>query len=190
MLSNIEILLGSKSPRRKQLLEDAGFNVRVISLDVPEEYPQTLQEFEIAEYLAVKKAQPLIGFIQKNQFLITADSIVVKDGVVFGKPANKNNAIEILQALSGDTHNVYTGVCISNQSKTQTFTEKSEIKFHHLSQEEIEFYLEKYQPYDKAGSYGIQDWIGLCKVEYIKGTVSNIMGLPIAKVYETIMKML
>lgn len=182
-----KILLGSKSPRRKQLLEDAGFDVTVITIDVPEDYPSSLQEYEIAEYLAKKKACPLKENIGKNEVLITADSIVVYDGIVYGKPEDKNDAIQILKKLSGNLHKVYTGVLICNsEGKEISFTELSEIKFHELSHEEIEYYLDKYQPYDKAGAYGIQDWIGLCKVEYIKGTFSNIMGLPVSRVYEAI----
>lgn len=188
MLNSIEILLGSKSPRRKQLLEDAGFDVTVIHIDVPEDYPATLKEEEIAEYLAIKKSEPLKEKIQENQLLITADSIVVLDGMVYGKPEDKNHAVQILETLSGKLHKVYTGVCICNSSKKISFTELSEIKFHELTHEEIEYYLEKHKPYDKAGAYGIQDWIGLCKVEYIKGTFSNIMGLPVAKVYEVMVK--
>lgn len=181
-----KIILGSKSPRRKQLLEDAGFDVTVISIDVPEDYPDTLKEDEIAEYLAIKKSEPLKENIQENELLITADSIVVLDGIVYGKPDDKNHATQILKTLSGKLHKVYTGVCICSSSKKISFTELSEIKFHDLTDDEIEYYLEKHQPYDKAGAYGIQDWIGLCKVEYIKGTFSNIMGLPVAKVYEQI----
>lgn len=184
-----KILLGSKSPRRKQLLEDAGFDVTVITMDVAEDYPSSLQEHEIAEYLAIKKAAPLKENIGKNEVLITADSIVVLDGIVYGKPVDKNDAIQILKRLSGEIHKVYTGVMICDAIGNEvSFTELSEIKFHDLSHEDIEYYLEKYQPYDKAGAYGIQDWIGLCKVEYIKGTFSNIMGLPVARVYEVLIR--
>ena len=182
-----KILLGSKSPRRKQLLEEAGFDVTIITMDVPEDYPSSLQEDEIAEYLAKKKAAPLKENIGKNEILITADSIVVLDGIVYGKPEDKNDAIQILKKLSGNIHKVYTGVLICDATGLEvSFTELSEIKFLDLSHEEIEYYLEKYQPYDKAGAYGIQDWIGLCKVEYIKGTFSNIMGLPVARVYDVL----
>lgn len=182
-----KILLGSKSPRRKQLLEEAGFDVTIITMDVPEDYPSSLQEDEIAEYLAKKKAAPLKENIGKNEILITADSIVVLDGIVYGKPEDKNDAIQILKKLSGNIHKVYTGVLICDAIGLEvSFTELSEIKFLDLSHEEIEYYLDKYQPYDKAGAYGIQDWIGLCKVEYIKGTFSNIMGLPVARVYDVL----
>jgi septum formation protein len=190
-LSKIEILLASKSPRRKQLLEIAGFSVSLIDVDVEESYPETLAFEKIAEYLAIKKSEPIE---QKNlldfQILLTADSIVVLDNIVYGKPHSKEDAIHTLQMLSNNIHFVYTGVCIKSKDKTFSFTEKSEIKFANLSDEEIEYYLETSKPYDKAGSYGIQDWIGHTKVEWIKGTMNNIMGLPVRRVYEAINDMI
>ena len=187
-LRNKKIILGSKSPRRKQILEDAGFNVEVFSFDVPEDYPNTLKENEIAEFLAVKKAQPCLHLAKEQCLVITADSIVVLNGIVYGKPTSYEDAFNILSALSGKVHQVYTGVCVADSNSTVSFTEKSDIKFAHLDAEEIHYYLENYNPFDKAGAYGIQDWIGLCKVEWIHGTFSNIMGLPMAKLYEVIKK--
>ncbi len=181
-----KILLASKSPRRKELLENAGFQVTVIHADVEEDYPETMLTEDIAVFLANKKAAPFIGKMEENTLLITADSIVVLNDVVYGKPISKEDAINTLKMLSGNAHKVYTGVCLYNGRRTVSFTEMSEIKFDVLTEDEILYYLEKYQPYDKAGSYGIQDWIGLCKVEWIKGTFSNIMGLPIARVYKEI----
>jgi septum formation protein len=181
-----KILLASKSPRRKELLENAGFEVTVVYADVEEDYPESLATEDIAVFLANKKAAPFIGAMDDNTILITADSIVVLDGIVYGKPTSKTDGANTLKNLSGNIHKVYTGVCLYNGKRTASFTEESEIKFDTLTDEEIDYYLEKYQPYDKAGSYGIQDWIGLCKVEWIKGTFSNIMGLPIAKVYKEI----
>jgi septum formation protein len=182
-----QILLASKSPRRKELLENAGFQVTIVHADVEEDYPPTLPTQDIAVFLANKKAAPFITDQADDTVLITADSIVVLDGVVYGKPTSKEDAINTLKMLSGNVHIVYTGVCLYNGKRTVSFTEMSEIKFDNLTDDEIEYYLEKYQPYDKAGSYGIQDWIGLCKVEWINGTFSNIMGLPIAKVYKEVM---
>ncbi len=185
-LHNKKIILGSKSPRRKQILEDAGFEVEVISFDVPEDYPDTLKENEIAEFLAVKKAQPCLPMAKDQSLVITSDSIVVLNGKVYGKPSSYEDAFEILSALSGNVHQVYTGVCVADPNSTVSFTEKSDIKFAHLEAEEIHYYLENFKPFDKAGAYGIQDWIGLCKVEWIHGTFSNIMGLPMARLYEVI----
>jgi septum formation protein len=185
-----KIYLASKSPRRKQLLEDAGFDVTIVSADVEESYPDTLKENEIAEFLANKKAAPFLNTIPGDAILITADSIVVLDDIVYGKPSSKEDAIHTLQKLSGQVHKVYTGICLHSRLKTKSFTALSEIKFAELSDIEINYYLDKFQPYDKAGSYGIQDWVGLCKVEWIKGTMSNIMGLPIAMVYEEVKDMI
>lgn len=185
-IHNNKIILGSKSPRRKHILEEAGFFVEVVSFDVSEEYPDTLQEQEIAEFLAIKKAEPCLVLAQDQKLVITADSIVVLDGIVYGKPTSYENAFDILTALSGNVHQVYTGVCVADQHNKVSFTEKSDIKFAVLDAEEIHYYLENYKPFDKAGSYGIQDWIGLCKVEWIQGTFSNIMGLPMARLYEII----
>ncbi len=180
------ILLASKSPRRKELLENAGFTVTVVHADVEEDYPESIPIEDIAVFLANKKAAPFITSMAENTILITADSIVVLDNIVYGKPTSKEDAIFTLKKLSGQAHKVYTGVCLYNGYRTTSFTEVSEIKFDALTDDEIEYYIEKYQPYDKAGSYGIQDWIGHCKVEWIKGTISNIMGLPMAKVYKEI----
>lgn len=185
-LHNKKIILGSKSPRRKQILEDAGFDVEVISFDVQEDYPDTLKENEIAEFLAIKKAQPCLPMAKDQSLVITSDSIVVLNGKVYGKPSSYEDAFEILSALSGNVHQVYTGVCVADPNSTVSFTEKSDIKFAHLEAEEIHYYLENFKPFDKAGAYGIQDWIGLCKVEWIHGTFSNIMGLPMARLYEVI----
>jgi septum formation protein len=184
----IEIKLASKSPRRKELLELAGYNVELVSIDVEEDYPEDLKTDEIAEFLALKKAAPFNSdTLLPHQYLLTADSIVVLDGIVYGKPTSKEDAIHTLTKLSNRIHQVYTGVCIKSNQKSISFTEQSEIKFTSLSLEEINYYLDEYKPYDKAGSYGIQDWIGHCKVEWIKGTMNNIMGLPLRQVYESIL---
>jgi septum formation protein len=186
----VQIMLASKSPRRKELLELAGYKVTLVHLDVEEDYPETLKTNEIAEFLALKKAAPFESdTLLPHQYLLTADSIVVLDEIVYGKPVSKHDAINTLTKLSDRIHKVYTGVCIKSNQKTISFTEQSEIKFSTLSLEEINYYLDEYQPYDKAGSYGIQDWIGHCKVEWIKGTMNNIMGLPLRQVYDSIRMM-
>ena len=185
-LLNKKLILGSKSPRRKHILEQAGFHVDVVSFDVEEDYPDNLKEDEIAEYLAIKKAQPCLSLCTEDKLIITADSIVVLDGIVYGKPESYEHAVEILSRLSGNVHQVYTGFCIADLHRTKSFTERSDIRFAKLDLDEIHYYLETCKPFDKAGAYGIQDWIGLCKVEWIDGTFSNIMGLPMAKLYEHI----
>ncbi|MBK8699927.1 MAG: septum formation protein Maf [Saprospiraceae bacterium] len=183
---HIKIILASKSPRRKQILEDAGFVVEVKILEIDEDYPTDLEEHQIAEYIAKKKMIPFHGKVTGNELVVTADSIVVLDGQVFGKPESPAHAFETLQVLSGRIHRVYTGVCLMGKDKEFSFTEMSEIKFAEIDEEEILYYIQQFKPFDKAGSYGIQDWIGLCKVEWIKGTFSNIMGLPMAKLYTLI----
>lgn len=183
---NRKIILGSKSPRRKAILEQAGFQLEVVSFDVEEDYPDTLKVDEIAEYLAIKKAQPCLPLCTDEAIVITADSIVVLEGVVYGKPESFEHAVDILSKLSGNVHQVYTGVCIADRNYKTSFTERSDIRFAPLELEEIHYYLETCKPFDKAGAYGIQDWIGLCKVEWIDGTFSNIMGLPMARLYKEI----
>ncbi len=183
---NRKIILGSKSPRRKAILEQAGFQVEVVSFDVEEDYPDTLKVDEIAEYLAIKKAQPCLPLCTDEAIVITADSIVVLEGVVYGKPESFDHAVDILSKLSGNVHQVYTGVCIADRNHKTSFTERSDIRFATLELDEIHYYLETCKPFDKAGAYGIQDWIGLCKVEWIDGTFSNIMGLPMARLYKEI----
>ncbi len=188
--NKITIKLASKSPRRRELLAIAGYNIDLVEIDVEENYPEEMPPHEIAEYLALKKAAPFDApTLDAHQYLLTADSIVVLDDIVYGKPSSREDAINTLTKLSDRIHQVYTGVCIKTNETSISFTELSEIKFAELSKEEIIFYLDEYKPYDKAGSYGIQDWIGHCKVEWIKGTMNNIMGLPLRKVYETIQEL-
>lgn len=184
MWNKKNIILASKSPRRFQILSEAGFDVEVVSADVEEDYPANMNENEIAEFLAIKKSNPFIGKIPEEKILIAADSIVVHGGIVYGKPADFSDAVHTLEVLSNEVHKVYTGVSILSPDKQISFTEMAEIKFAQLSMEEITFYINHQKPFDKAGAYGIQDWIGLCKVEWIKGTMSNIMGLPMALLYK------
>lgn len=186
MLHKIPVILASKSPRRKHLLEDAGFDVEVMIKEVDESFPIDMPVQDVAEFIAKKKADAFSDLKDADHFIITADSIVVKDGKIYGKPDDKADAIQILNILQGSVHQVYTGVCIRKQGKVHSFTELADVTMEAMSREEIEFYLDLCQPYDKAGAYGIQDWIGLCKVSKIEGTMSNIMGLPIYKIYQII----
>lgn len=182
------IYLASKSPRRKQILEDAGFSIRIIPIDVSENFPASMPYSQVAEYLANKKSQAIID-LPEDGYVLTADSIVVLEGEILEKPLDFLHAKEMLHKLSGKTHLVYTGVCLKNRKYNNSFTDVSKVSFYPLTDEEIEFYIEKYQPFDKAGSYGVQDWLGMCKVEKIEGSFYNIMGLPIHKVYETLQEM-
>ena len=186
MIHKIPVILASKSPRRKQLLEDAGFEVEVMIKEVDESYPIDMPVEDVAEFIAEKKADAFSDLIDADHFIITADSIVVKDGKIYGKPSDKADAIQILNILQGSIHQVYTGVCIRKEGRMYTFTELANVTMEAMTLDEIEYYLDLCQPYDKAGAYGIQDWIGLCKVSKIEGTMSNIMGLPIYKIYQII----
>ena len=178
-----KIVLASQSPRRRELLQRAGFQFDVRPVDVNESYPPTLPAAEVASYLAEKKAMAARHLVYPGEILLTADSIVALEEEIFGKPVDVEDAVRILQKLSGKTHQVYTGVCLWTPQKKRTFTGIAHVHFGVLSREEIDYYIQTYQPFDKAGAYAIQEWIGLCKVDRIEGTHSNIMGLPMELVY-------
>lgn len=186
---NRPILLASKSPRRSFLMREAGFAIDVRSMDVEEIYPDSLPVDEVAPYLATLKATGCSSLLTApEQILLTADSVVILDNTIFGKPKDYDDAVRILQQLSGQVHRVITGVCLLSQNKKVTFAGVSKVHVLPLQEEEIHYYLKKFQPFDKAGSYGIQDWFGLCKVARIEGSYSNIMGLPIELVYDQLHK--
>lgn len=187
MLRNLEkykIVLGSNSPRRKALLVGLGIDFEVRSLpDMDESYPCDVKE-EIAEYLAKKKADCYKPNLAENELLITADTIVWNFDEVMGKPADRQEAIAMLQRLSNHVHEVITGVCVMTLQKMISFSISSAVSFGELSMEEIEYYVDKFKPYDKAGAYGIQEWIGYIAVEAINGSFYNVMGLPIQRLYQ------
>ncbi|MDD2285519.1 MAG: Maf-like protein [Paludibacter sp.] len=186
MLENLKkynIILGSASPRRQELLRGINIDFEVMSMDVDESFPPYLSGVEIPMYLAEKKAEAYKNMLTDERMVITADTIVFLEGKVLGKPADKKEAIAMLQQLSGKTHQVITGVCISTLNRRRTFHTISEVKFARLNEAEIEYYLENYAPYDKAGSYGVQEWIGFIAVEQINGSYFNVMGLPIQRLY-------
>ena len=185
-LSTLNVILGSQSPRRKELLGglDIEFTTKVIP-GLEETYPDTLQGEEIPVYLAEQKADAYT--LEDNDLLITADTIVWLDGRVYGKPADEAEAREMLRSLSGKTHDVITGVCVRTNKKNVSFASTTKVRFAKLTEEEIEHYVNKYRPMDKAGSYGVQEWIGYIGVEHIEGSYFNVMGLPIQKLY-TVLK--
>ena len=182
-LSNYNIILASQSPRRQELLRGLNFPFDIQEIDVEETYPSQMVGVDIPMFLAEKKADAFIKKMEENTLLITADTIVWHEGCVFGKPTDKEDASRMLKSLSGKTHQVITGVCISTLLKRKTFHVISEVRFSRLSVEEIEYYLQNFQPYDKAGAYGVQEWIGYIGVEYIEGSYFNVMGLPIQRLY-------
>ena len=185
MLSHLEkykIILGSQSPRRQELLRGLNIPFEVMVIDTEESYPKGLVGVDIPCYLAEMKANAYYP-LSNDTLLITADTIVWHEGEVFGKPIDRNEAYKMLKALSGKTHQVITGVCISTKISRKTFSAISEVRFSKLSPAEINYYLDNYQPYDKAGSYGVQEWIGYVAVEHIEGSYFNVMGLPIQRLF-------
>ena len=183
-ITNYKVLLASNSPRRKELLQgiDIDFEIKVLP-DIDESYPATLPVEEVAEFIAEKKASSYTNNLKEDELLITADSVVILDGAIFGKPNNKEEANAMLTALSGKAHRVISGVCLATLEKQVSFSVTSEVLFSELSSEEIEYYIDRYSPFDKAGSYGIQEWIGYIGVEHLSGSYFNIMGLPIQRLY-------
>lgn len=184
MLEHLEkynIILGSASPRRKELLKGLDIPFQVVPIDVEETYPDQLVGVDIPMYLAQKKANAYP--LQDNTLLITADTIVWHEFTVYGKPKDKNDARRMLKTLSGKMHQVITGVCIKTKQRKRVFHVISDVYFAAFTDEEIEYYLEHYSPYDKAGAYGIQEWIGYVGVERIEGSYFNVMGLPVQRLY-------
>jgi septum formation protein len=181
---NRKIILASQSPRRKQLLAEAGFAFEVKASDVEESYPSEMPVEQVPEFLAHKKAVASKHFAQANEIIIASDCVVILKGVIYGKPESYDDAVRILRALSGKKHQVVTGVCLMDDTRTELFSGVANVYFKELNDDEIRYYIDNFKPFDKAGAYAIQEWIGLCKIEKIEGTYSNIMGLPMDLVYE------
>ena len=192
MLDNLKkyrLILASNSPRRKELLAGLGLDYEVRTLpDVDESYPESLQGGDIPLYISRMKADAYKPMLQPDELMITADTIVWMDGMVLGKPRNKFGAIEMLKQLSGGMHYVYTGVSITTQTRQESFYVATEVRFANLTDEEIEYYVDTYQPMDKAGAYGVQEWIGYIGVENIQGSYFNVMGLPVQRLYTELKK--
>lgn len=185
MLQNTPIILASKSPRRQELLKLMGLNFKVELKDVNESYPEDLSPAEIAVYISEKKAK---AFSADEEIVITADTIVAINGEILGKPNDKAHAQEMLRKLSGSKHEVYTGVTLVQGDKKTSFYDVTEVSCKTVTDTEIDFYIDNYQPYDKAGSYGVQDWWGIVVVEKISGSYTNVMGLPTEKLYNELLK--
>jgi len=180
------LILASASPRRAELLQLAGFQFTVRMMEVDESFPKDLSAVEVAVFLAKKKAAAQKAMLEDQDLLITADSVVILGEQILGKPENKDEAKSMLTALSGKQHQVITGVCLMSKNKEISFSVSSDVFMEHLSDLEIEHYIEHYQPFDKAGSYGIQEWIGINRIKRIEGSYTNIMGLPTAELYDAI----
>lgn len=178
------MILVSKSPRRSQLLREAGFDFSVVPLDVEEDFPPDMVPESVAEYLSQRKALAGRHLIQDIEILLAADSTVILDGIIFNKPSDFDEAMHMLTCLSDRTHRVVTGVTLLGQEHSVSFSGVTDVTFAPLSEAEIRFYLNMYQPYDKAGAYGVQEWLGLCKIVHLNGTYANVMGLPVDLVYQ------
>lgn len=179
-----EILLASRSPRRKLLLKELGIPFRVVeSGHTDEQYPAHLKGGEIAKYLADHKSDAYLDPLSRHQILLTADTIVWHREKELGKPVTRQEAHEMIRQLSGDTHQVYTGVCLRSHQSRRSFFAVTDVTFSPLDDHEIGLYIDRYQPFDKAGAYGIQEWIGYIAVERIVGSYFNVMGLPVQRVY-------
>lgn len=183
MQAKFPIILASQSPRRKELLEKMGLSFQVQVQETPEDFPSEMPAIKVAEYLAAKKAQAFQG-LPSDHILITADTVVVVDDEVLNKPANEAEAIAMLNKLSGKTHQVVSGVCIRHNEKIDHFSDITEVSFNRLTEAEIHYYIKHFQPFDKAGAYGIQEWIGLIGVHKLNGSYFTVMGLPIHLIYE------
>jgi len=188
-LKKYRIILASNSPRRKELLAGLGVDYEVRTLpDVDESYPETLQGADIPLFISKIKADAYKTLLQPDELMITADTIVWMDGMVLGKPRNRFGAIEMLRQLSGHTHQVFTGVTITTATRQHSFSVGTEVRFANLTDEEIVYYVDTYQPMDKAGAYGVQEWIGYIGVENIQGSYFNVMGLPVQRLYTELKK--
>ena len=189
-IRGMEVFLASKSPRRQELLKNIIEDFQIITKEIKEEYPDNLAVNEIAPFLSELKAKSYLESSNEKNLFITADTIVVIDNKVLGKPTDFNHAEKMLKQLSGNKHTVYTGVSILHNKNIITFQDSTKVTFYDLKDREIEFYINNYQPFDKAGSYGIQEWMGYVGIKKMEGDFFNVMGLPIHKVYREIEKLI
>ncbi len=187
-LKNHKIILASGSPRRQQFLKDLNIDFEIRLKEVEEIYPTNLTEEDITNYLAVLKSDAFEGTLGDREILITSDTIVWHENKALGKPKDYDDAFMMLQSLSNKTHLVITSVCFKTNKKTEVVSEVTKVTMHPLSDSAIEYYLKKYEPYDKAGSYGIQEWIGYIGVAKVEGSYPNVMGLPVDRVYQYLME--
>lgn len=185
-IKSYHIILASGSPRRQQFFKDLGLDVEIRLKKVIEEYPPRLYKFEISDYLAQLKALPHKEHLKENDILITSDTIVWHQNKALGKPNDRHEAISMLKSLSGCTHEVITSVCFTTTTLEKTLNHTTKVYFKDLTEEEITHYVETYKPYDKAGAYGIQEWIGQIGIEKIEGSFFNVVGLPVFEVYDTL----
>lgn len=177
---NYEIILASQSPRRRELLTLANIPHRVVSIECDEVYPLELAVENVPEYLAELKANAYNGLVE-NQLLITADTVVILNDRIYGKPKDRDDAVNMLSLLQGNTHTVITGVCLKTTARKKIFAVETNVTFYPLERSQLEFYVDNYKPYDKAGSYAVQEWIGVHGIKQIDGDYFNVMGLPVSR---------
>lgn len=177
-----KILLGSQSPRRQELLKALGVDFKVVKISSDENYPENLRNEKITEFISLSKANAYSN-LKENEILITADTLVVLNDEVLGKPIDENEAFQMIRKLAGSTHQVFTSVCVRTIENILTFSDKTDVIFDEFTDEEINYYIQNFHPFDKAGAYGIQDWLGYAKVKGIQGCYYNVMGFPLSKFY-------
>lgn len=182
------IILASKSPRRQNLLKELGFDFEIKTKEIEEIYPPELQRKDVAVFLSELKASAFVKDLEDNDLIITSDTIVCLKDEIIGKPIDREDAVCMLGKLSGNKHEVITAVTLLSKEKQYTFYDVTEVSFKTLTTQEIEFYIDNYQPFDKAGSYGIQEWIGFIGIEKINGSYFNVMGLPVKRVYDELLR--
>jgi septum formation protein len=187
-VEELKIVLASKSPRRHELLWNLGIDFKLLTPDVEETYPDDLPLRMVPAFLSSKKANAAAEFLKFDELIIAADTIVILNNTIYGKPADENEAIAMLQNLSGNIHDVITGVTLKSKEKEITFSELTRVHFRKLSSEMIEHYVRKYHPYDKAGAYGIQEWFGYVAIEKVNGCFFNVMGLPTSRLVKELLQ--
>ena len=183
-IKKYNLILGSNSPRRKKIIEEMGFKVNVVPPNIDETINDEISLENIPLFLANEKSKALKNLIKQNDILITADTIVIFENKILNKPKNKVDAIKTLSNLSSKTHKVITGVCIRTLKSIKSFSSSTNVTFEKITDEEIDYYIQKNEPFDKAGSYGIQEWIGLIGIKKIEGSYSNVVGLPSSRLYQ------
>lgn len=190
LLAPYKVVLASKSPRRQQLLSGLGVSFDIKTKDVDESFPAHFNAYEVVSFLADQKAAAFKAEMQEDELVITSDTTVSVDGIILNKPEDRAEAIKMLELLSGKTHTVATGVCLMTAKQKHVFVEQTEVTFDTLTREEIEYYVDNFQPFDKAGSYGVQDFIGYMGVKKLNGCFFNVMGLPLNRLYHELQSFL
>lgn len=190
MLDNLKkynIVLASKSPRRQELLKGIGVDFTILTKEVDENYPQRLPAIDVAPFLSLKKAKAFEDAeLPDNYMVITADTVVIVENEILGKPKDRDDAVRMMNLLSGKVHKVVTGVTVHTKEKTKTFSVISKVTFETLDNQEVDYYIDNFKPYDKAGAYGVQEWIGYIGVSNVEGSYYNVMGLPTQRLYKVL----